>query len=38
MVGADVAIVWVDDEEGPQAVDYHLSGRSQVSESTYNFI
>ena len=31
MFGADASIVWVDDEKGPQAVDYHLSAYTQVS-------
>ena len=30
MFGADVSIVWVDDEDGAQAVDYHLSAYTQV--------
>jgi len=29
MVGADVIVTWVDGD-GPQAVDYYLSGRVQV--------
>jgi hypothetical protein len=29
MFGADASIVWVDDEQGPQAVDYHLSAYTQ---------
>ena len=32
MFGADVSIVWVDDEDGAQAVDYHLSAYTQVCE------
>ena len=32
MVGSDVSIVWVDDEDGAQAVDYHLSAYTQVCE------
>ena len=30
MVGADVVVTWVD-EDGPEAVDYYLTGRVQVS-------
>ena len=30
MFGADVSIVWVDDDDGAQAVDYHLSAYTQV--------
>ena len=31
MFGADVSIVWVDDEDGPQARDYFLNDYTQVS-------
>ena len=31
MFGADATIVWVDDVDGPQAVDYYLSAYVQVS-------
>ena len=31
MFGADATIVWVDEDEGPQARDYFLSQYSQVS-------
>ena len=31
MFGADVSIVWVDETDGPQAVDYYLSAYTQVS-------
>ena len=34
MFGADATIVWVDDEDGPQAEDYFLSTYSQVSQPT----
>ena len=30
MVGADPTIVWVDETDGPQAVDYYLSAYTQV--------
>jgi len=33
MFAADATIVWVDDEEGPQAEDYYLSAYTQVRES-----
>ena len=32
MIGSDVSIVWVDDEDGAQAVDYHLSAYTPVCE------
>ena len=31
MFGADASIVWVDETDGPQAVDYYLSDYVQVS-------
>ena len=31
MFGADATITWVDDEEGANAQDYHLSNYVQVS-------
>ena len=34
MVGADVVVTWVDGD-GPQAVDYYLSGRVQVSDNLF---
>jgi len=30
MFGADPTITWVDETDGPQAVDYHLSAYTQV--------
>ncbi len=30
MDGADPVIAWIDESQGPMAVDYHLSGRFQV--------
>jgi len=29
MVGADVVVAWIDDD-GPEAIDYYLTGRVQV--------
>ena len=34
MFGADPTIAWVDDIDGPQAVDYHLSAYSLVRTNT----
>ena len=34
MFRADVSIVWVDENDGPQAVDYYLSAYTQVSNIT----
>ena len=36
MFGADVSIVWVDENDGPQAVDYYLSAYTQVSNIRIN--
>ncbi len=35
MLGADATIAWVDIDDGPQAVDYHLSGLTQVIMHAY---
>ena len=34
MLGADATIAYVDDDTGPTAVDYHLSGYVQVTVKT----
>ena len=41
MFGADPTIAWVDETDGPQAVDYYLSGYTQVRNNNklaYNIV
>ena len=41
MFGADPTITWVDETDGPQAVDYYLSGYTQVRSNNklaYNIV
>ena len=41
MFGADPTITWVDQTDGPHAVDYYLSGYTQVRSSNklaYNIV
>ena len=35
MIGADPTIAWVDETDGPQAVDYYLSAYTQVRMIIY---
>ena len=38
MFGADPTIAWVDETDGPQAVDYYLSAYTQVRICIINII
>ena len=41
MFGADPTIAWVDETDGPHAVDYYLSGYSEVRRNNklaYNIV